>query len=181
MKARLIRALPAHRFELLSGPGGPHPSVGDIGEPDQCWRGGVDVYFVDSDGESEWLLEAYEHEVEPVLTPEEVAARELALAREVADARRNEVRREPETEPTRHEAPPFPTHPTPPDAPRRRLSFPAGLGLLSVAAVGAALLVALAAYQSELIPQHRLAWPALGAVVLLAVLLVAAWLRRTFQ
>lgn len=71
MKARLIQAAASDRGFLLCGPDRGRPVVGDIGETDQCFTGAdgramVLVYFVSADGKSEWELEAYESELEPV-------------------------------------------------------------------------------------------------------------------
>ena len=72
MRARLTRSVPEKRITLISGEGKGQPVVGDIGETDHCFTGPdgrqmVLVYFLSSDGRSEWEVEAYESELEPVV------------------------------------------------------------------------------------------------------------------
>jgi len=71
MRAQLIKPVPEKRIRLVSGPGDQRPTVGDIGETDQCFTGRdgrpmVLVYFEDSNGNTEWEVEAYESELEPI-------------------------------------------------------------------------------------------------------------------
>lgn len=71
---RLIKAIPKDRLHLVSGDGGKLPSVGDLGETDQCYTGPwgrqmVLVEFVTADGKSEWEAEAYWSELEEIEEP----------------------------------------------------------------------------------------------------------------
>jgi hypothetical protein len=74
MKARLLQSIPEERRWLISGDGSQQPAVGDIGDTDQCFTGPysrqmVCVYFLAANGASEWGVEAYEVELEPVDPP----------------------------------------------------------------------------------------------------------------
>jgi hypothetical protein len=60
-------------MRLISGDGQTRPVVGDIGETDQAFAGpwGRDLvltYIVTSDGASEWEVEAYDSDLEPLET-----------------------------------------------------------------------------------------------------------------
>ena len=74
MRARLVKPVPPRRTRLISGDGRTRPVVGDVGETDQGFAGpfGRDmvlVYVVTPDGGSEWELEAYSSELEPLDPP----------------------------------------------------------------------------------------------------------------
>jgi hypothetical protein len=71
MKAYLTHPIPEHRMRLVSGKSMSRPRVGDIGETDHCYTGDdgeqmVMVYFINVVDGSEWEVEAYESELEPV-------------------------------------------------------------------------------------------------------------------
>lgn len=68
---RLITVIPKERLDLISGDGSEPPSVGDLGETDQCYTGPggrqmVLVTFITANGASEWVAEAYVSELEKI-------------------------------------------------------------------------------------------------------------------
>jgi hypothetical protein len=68
---RLTKAIPKRRLRLISGDGSEPPSVGDLGETDQCFTGPLGrqmvlVEFVTANGASEWEAEAYWSELEEI-------------------------------------------------------------------------------------------------------------------